>query len=427
MFVDEVKLTCISGKGGNGAATFRREKYVPFGGPSGGDGGRGGSIIFVADENLSTLLDFKYLKKITAKNGENGRTKNQYGACAEDTYVKVPVGSTVYDNDTGLVIVDLTVHGQEFVLCKGGRGGRGNIHFATSRNKAPEFSENGEPGETKNIRIELKVLADVGLVGFPSVGKSTLISRVSNATPRIASYHFTTLNPHLGLVRSKDGRSFVMADLPGLIEGASQGLGLGIRFLKHIERCRVIVHVIDMAKTDGRDPYTDYVTIRNELKAYKMRLLDRPEIIVANKMDNEDAKANLEEFKSHFDNDVQVIEISALTNQGLDKLVYKICDTLEVTNFFDIYEEDEIDDVVTYTFNPIDPGFKVTKSPDGIFDVTGDKIDKIMSMTNFMQEQSISRFARKLRSIGVDQALREAGVKNGDTVRVNDYEFEFVD
>ncbi len=426
MFVDEVKIKCISGKGGNGAATFRREKYVPFGGPSGGDGGRGGSVYFVANSNIATLLDFKYISRIKAQDGENGRIKNQYGKSADDLFIKVPVGSTIIDDTTNLILADLTVDGQEFLVCKGGRGGRGNTHFATSRNQAPEYSENGEPGEEKIIRIDLKVLADVGLVGFPSVGKSTIISCVSNARPAIAEYHFTTLNPHLGIVRVDNEKSFVMADLPGLIEGASQGLGLGIRFLKHIERCRVILHVVDMAGSEGRDPYDDYLKIRNELSEYKMRLLERPEIIVANKMDLPGALENLEAFKAHF-TDKTIVPISAVTNTGLKELVYATYEVLQNTNFFDIYEEDEVDEVVEYTFDFDAPGFKVEKGDDGIFNVTGEKIDKLIAMTNFNQETSVTRFARKIRSIGVDEALRQAGVKNGDVVRINDYEFEFLD
>ena len=297
MFVDDVKLVVKAGNGGNGAVSFRHEKYIAKGGPYGGDGGKGGSIIFVGDEGLTTLLDFKYKRKITAKNGENGMTKNCFGKDATDVYIKVPVGSVVYDLTNNIVIADITKHNQQAIIAKGGRGGRGNSSFATARIPAPEFAENGEPGEEKEIRIELKVLADVGLVGFPSVGKSTLISICSACKPKIADYHFTTLVPNLGVVQVKDGRSFVMADLPGLIEGASNGAGLGFQFLKHIERTRVIVHVIDMSGLEGRDPIVDYQKINNELVTYNPKLMLRPQIVVANKMDLPSSKESFIKFK----------------------------------------------------------------------------------------------------------------------------------
>ena len=348
MFVDLVKMEVEAGKGGDGIVAYRRELKVDRGGPFGGSGGIGGSIIFVGDEGLSTLLDLRYNRVLKATPGEKGRTKGQTGACAEHTYVRVPVGTVIYDDTTGRVIGDITAHKQEVLVAKGGRGGRGNMAFATGIIKCPDYCEKGEPGEKKVIRCELKILADCGLVGFPSVGKSTLISAVSAARPKIAAYHFTTIVPNLGMVEVADGRSFVMADLPGIIEGAHQGAGLGLQFLRHIERCRVIVHIIDMAATDGRNPYEDYVIINKELESYKMNLSKRPMIIVANKMDQEAAKANLIEFKKKVD--LPIIEISAYTKQNLNELLYKIADTLDVTDEFSLFEEDEIDEEVEYGY-----------------------------------------------------------------------------
>ena len=323
MFVDDVSLVVKAGNGGNGAVSFRHEKYVAKGGPYGGDGGKGGSIIFVGDEGLTTLIDFKYKRRIVAKNGENGMTKNMFGHDAEDIFIKVPVGSVVFDKINNIVIADITKHNQQVVICKGGKGGRGNSSFATSKIPAPQFAENGEPGEEKEIRIELRVLADVGLVGFPSVGKSTLISVTSAAKPKIADYHFTTLVPNLGVVRVKDGRSFVMADLPGLIEGASNGAGLGFQFLKHIQRTRVIVHIVDMSCIEGRNPIDDYKKINKELENYDKKLMLRPQVVVANKMDLEGSKENLINFKQEFPN-IKIIPISAYVRSNLDELLYTI-------------------------------------------------------------------------------------------------------
>lgn len=426
MFVDEVKVELFAGKGGNGIVAFRRELKVEKGGPFGGNGGDGGSIIFIGDENLSTLLDLRYSKIIKGNNGENGRNKGQYGACAEDTYVRVPLGTTIIDDDTNLVIGDITKHKQEVLVCKGGRGGRGNMAFASGINKCPDFAEKGEPGEHRFVKCELKVLADCGLVGFPSVGKSTLISAVSKARPKIAAYHFTTLKPNLGVVSTSDGRGFVMADLPGIIEGASAGAGLGLQFLRHIERCRVIVHVIDMAATDMRDPISDYHIINNELKEYKMNLSKRPQIVVANKMDMPDAKENLIRFKQELP-DVEIIEISALTYENLDQLLYKIADLLEVTNEFSLFEEDEIDEVVTYKFEKKEKPYTIRRDSDGSYVVEGKELKKLFDMTDLENDSAMRRFARQLRSFGVDDELRRLGVKNGDTVHIFDITFEFID
>lgn len=422
MFVDEVKIKVTSGAGGNGIISYRREKYVEFGGPWGGSGGNGGSIIFVGDEGMSTLLDFRYNRHIKGNPGERGMSKGMNGKNATDTYVKVPLGSTIYDDDLDKVIGDITVDKQEIVVAKGGRGGRGNIAFATHKNPCPAICEKGEAGTEKNLRIELKVLADCGLVGYPSVGKSTLISAISNSKPKIAAYHFTTLSPNLGVVGVPDGRSFVVADLPGLIEGASQGLGLGLEFLRHIERCRVIVHVIDMARTDGRDPYDDYVKIRHELEEYKLDLLKRPEIIVANKMDVEGAKENLEEFKKHVDK--EIFPISAYTKEGLTPLLYRIRDLLDVTPNFTMYEDKDF--VKEYNFTPEEEKYKIEKV-DGVYNITGSGLKRLFEMTDFSSYEATRRFARQLKTMGIDEDLRKLGVQNGDIVKIFDYEFEFID
>lgn len=316
MFVDEVNIKVEAGDGGDGCTAFRREKYVPMGGPYGGNGGHGSDIIFKVDEGLHTLLDLRYQKTIKGKKGENGRGKNQHGKGAAPIIIKVPQGTVVTDIDTNLVIADLSRKDQEELIAKGGRGGRGNTAFKTQTNTAPNYSEKGEEGEKRNLKVEVKLLADVGLVGLPSVGKSTIISCVSKSKPKIASYHFTTLTPNLGVVKSSSGDSFVMADLPGLIEGASLGEGLGDKFLRHIERTRIIAHVIDMSGSEMRDPYADYCLINKELKEFNEKLMDKPQIIIANKMDLENAKENLEEFKKKVD--CEIYEVSAATNTGQD-------------------------------------------------------------------------------------------------------------
>ena len=342
-------------------------------------------------------------------------------------FLLIRVGTIVYDNTTNLIIADLTENGQRAVIAKGGRGGRGNIHFATPRNTAPELAENGELGQKREVRVELKVLADVGLVGFPSVGKSTLISVVSACKPKIAAYHFTTLVPNLGVVGVPDGRSFVMADLPGLIEGAASGAGLGHQFLRHIERTRVILHVIDMSGMEGRDPYEDYVTINNELAQYRYKLLERPQIVVANKMDIGDAEENLKAFKEKVGDEVTIIEISAATRQGIDQLLYKTADLLEKTPQFPLYDEEEVEQSVTYKFKPEEAKFHISRGDDGVYVVTGAHVEKIFHQTDFNREASVMRFARQLRQIGVDQALRDLGVEDGDLVRILNFEFEFKD
>lgn len=432
-FLDYAKVKLIAGKGGDGMVAFRREKYVPDGGPAGGDGGNGGSIIFKVDSGLRTLLDFRYKKIFKGNNGENGMSKSMYGRGAKDTYVLVPPGTIVRNAETNELIVDMTEIGQEAIIAKGGRGGRGNKKFATHKNPAPEVAENGEPGEEINVLLELKVLADVGLVGFPSVGKSTLLSVVSSAKPKIAAYHFTTLVPNLGMVQvPQTSEQFVMADLPGLIEGASSGVGLGIQFLKHIERTRVILHIIDMAATDGRDPFDDFEKINYELQQYELRLLERPMIIVANKMDMPEATENLALFKQKLkkqypDQEFPIFEISAYQNNGLEPLLMETAKVLENTPAFPLFIEEvpQLENVV-YTLETTQE-FTISRDDDSTWVLSGEKLEKLFTMTNFAHDESIMRFARQLRSMGVDEALRKRGAKNGDLVRIQSFEFEFVD
>lgn len=435
MFLDTAKISVKAGRGGDGMVAFRREKYVPDGGPWGGDGGRGGNVIFVVDEGLRTLMDFRYNRKFKAKDGEKGMTKGMHGKGAQDLYVKVPQGTTVRDAETGKVLTDLIGNGQEFVVARGGRGGRGNIRFATPRNPAPEIAENGEPGEERQLELELKILADVGLVGFPSVGKSTLLSVVSAAKPKIGAYHFTTIVPNIGMVRTKSGESFVMADLPGLIEGAHQGVGLGTQFLRHIERTRVILHVIDMSASEGRDPFEDYKTINNELESYNLRLMERPQIIVANKMDMPESQENLKTFKEQlakdydeFDELPMIFPISSIAHQGLENLLEATSELLDNTDEFLLYDESDMqDDEVYYGFNPDERPFDISRDDDATWVLSGEKLEKLFVMTNLERDESLMKFARQLRGMGVDDALRQRGAKDGDIVRIGNFEFEFVD
>lgn len=431
MFLDQVTVNVKAGDGGNGMVAFRREKYVPDGGPAGGDGGIGGDVIFVVDEGLRTLMDFRYNRHFKAKNGENGMSKGMHGKGAEDLIVEVPPGTIVKDKESGQLLADLTENNQQAVVVKGGRGGRGNIRFATPRNPAPEISENGEPGEEKEIELELKVLADVGLIGFPSVGKSTLLSIVSAARPKIGAYHFTTIVPNLGMVDTGDGRSFVLADMPGLIEGASQGVGLGIEFLRHIERTRVLLHVVDMSGMEGRDPFEDYQTINTELSEYDLKLRERPQLVLANKMDMPQAEENLVEFKKKIEeqgNEVEIFEVSALQKKGLTAILSRTADLLEETPEFPLYdEENQEEERVLYKHVPEAKEFDITRDPDGTWVLSGEKLEKLFQMTNLERDESIMRFSRQLRGMGIDKALRERGAKNGDTVRIGDFAFEFVE
>ena len=422
MFVDEVKIKVIAGSGGDGCTAFRREKYVPNGGPNGGNGGRGGNIIFKVDKGLRTLLDLKYQKEIKGKRGEHGSGKNQYGKNAEDVIIKVPEGTTVTDLETGVIIADLVKDGDSAIIAYGGRGGRGNKAFATPTNPAPDISEHGEPGEERNIKVELKMIADVGLVGLPSVGKSTILSKISNANPKIAAYHFTTLSPNLGVVKTKDERVFVVADLPGLIEGASKGEGLGDKFLRHIERTRIICHVIDMSGSEGRDPYDDYLLINKELEEFSKKLINKKQIIIANKMDIEGAEKNLEEFKKKVNE--KVFPIVAINNEGLNDLIKYIADVLDEIDIEPLYEENEIESHVLYKFKKEKP-FTITKEDAWI--VRGDTVEKLFKMTKFNTNDGTLRFARKLKQMGIDDELKKLGAKEGDTVRILDYEFTYIE
>ncbi len=420
MFVDEVIIEATAGHGGDGCMAFRREKYIPMGGPFGGNGGKGGDIIFKADEGLRTLIDLRYQKHVKGEPGLNGSGKNKNGANADDTVIKVPVGTTVKDNETGMVIGDLIKHGQEVIVSYGGRGGRGNVTLATKSNPCPSYAERGEPGESRKIKVELRMLADVGLVGLPSVGKSTILSMITNANPKIASYHFTTLSPNLGVVTTNDF-SYTVADLPGLIEGASEGLGLGTKFLKHIERTKIIAHVIDMSGIEGRDPYEDYLTIRKELEKFSSKLLTKPEIIIANKMDIPESKNNLKKFKEKIT--LPIYEISAINNDGLDKVINALKEQVKNTKEEVLFEPDIQESHVLYKFKKEKP-FTIVKEKD-IYIIKGEVVEKLFKMTNFNTEEALLRFSTKLRKMGIDEELEKMGIKEGDIVRILDYEFEY--
>ncbi len=424
MFIDEVKMKLVAGKGGDGCTSFRREKYIPMGGPDGGSGGKGGDIVFVVDEGLKTLVDLKFHKIMKAEKGENGKGKNRRGKNALDIYIKVPAGTTVYDDDTGLILADLLHQNDSVIVAHGGRGGRGNVSFATHENPAPEFSELGEPGEIRYIKCELKLLADVGLVGMPSVGKSTLLSSVTSANPKIASYHFTTLSPNLGVVTLKDQRTFILADLPGMIEGASEGVGLGHKFLRHASRTRILAYVIDMAATEGRDPIEDYEIIRREIVSYNDVLAQKKEIIIANKSDQEGFMENLRRFEEKYP-DKTIFPISALTKEGLEGLMLYLRDTLDELKEESLYDEEEYESTIVYRFQNEKP-YTITKE-DGIWVLKGAEIEKLFSMTRFSEQEAVERFGRKLKGMGIDNELERLGAKRGDEVQILDYIFEWRD
>lgn len=431
MFVDKAKIYVKGGDGGDGIVAFRREKYVPDGGPAGGDGGKGGDVIFRVDEGLRTLMDFRYQRHFKADRGIKGRNKSQHGANAENMIVRIPPGTIVIDDDSGEVLADLTRHGQQIVVARGGRGGRGNTRFATPKNPAPELAEHGEEGQERYVTLELKVMADVGLVGFPSVGKSTLLSVVSAAQPKIGAYHFTTITPNLGVVDVSEGRSFVMADLPGLIEGASEGVGLGHEFLRHIERTRVIIHVVDMAGSEGRDPFDDWQKINNELKQYNAHLEDRPQIVAANKMDMPDAEQNLELFKEQISEvrpDLIIMPISSLTRKGVQELLYRAADLLDqIPQAPAIEEVTEINERKVYKLESKDDNSFTIKRDNEDFVVECPKVERMMKRMQLNTHDAILKLARTLRHMGIDDALRERGAKDGSIVRIADFEFEFVE
>ena len=427
MFVDEVVIKVIAGKGGDGCTAFRREKYVEMGGPYGGNGGHGGDIIFMVDEGLHTLLDLRYQKTLKAPKGENGKGKNQHGKGALPLIVKVPLGTVITDLDTGFILGDLKEKDSKVVVAKGGRGGRGNTAFKTQTNTAPNFSENGEEGEEKNLKVEVKMLADVGLVGLPSVGKSTIISCVSRSKPKIAAYHFTTLTPNLGVSRSSSGKSFVIADLPGLIEGASKVEGLGDKFLRHIERTKVIAHVIDMAATEGRDPYEDYLLINKELEEFNPKLLKKPQIIIANKMDVDTFSDNLDKFIEKLNNkDIKIFKVSAATNKGLTEVIDALAEILDNTPDAPLFDEDDFESHVLYKFKREEP-YTITHDEEDLWTISGKEIEKLFKMTKFSSEEGMLRFTKKLRRMGIDDKLRELGAKEGDQVRILDFYFDYKD
>ena len=423
MFVDEVIVRVKAGDGGDGCTSFRREKFVPMGGPNGGNGGHGADVIFKTDEGLKTLIDLKMMKNIKGDKGGNGKGQDRHGADAKDIIVKIPCGTTITDVDTGIVLADLVHNNEEYIVAHGGRGGMGNHAFQTHENTAPEFSELGEPGEKLTVKCELKVLADVGLVGMPSVGKSTLINSISNANAKVGAYHFTTLNPNLGFVQLKDGRSFIMADLPGLIEGASEGVGLGDKFLKHAMRTKVIAHVVDMGAEEGRNPIDDFNKMVKELSKYDKKLIDKPHVVIATKMDLDDAEDNLKEFKKAFPNE-KVYPVIAPLEEGLDELIIKLQDMVDELEDVKLYSDDEIKEShVLYKYKKEEP-FSITKE-DGIWVLHGKEIERLFYMTRFSEPEGVERFGRKLKGMGVEQALEEAGARRGDDVQIVDYVFEF--
>lgn len=424
MFIDQCKIEVRSGKGGDGMIAFLKEKYMPNGGPAGGNGGKGASIYLRANQSINTLFNFRHSKTIIAPDGEKGGPKNKFGKSMEDIVVDVPIGTVIYLEPGHEFLGDLNQHGKKLLVAKGGRGGRGNACFASSTNRAPKIAENGEPGEIKKLTLELKLLADVGLVGFPSVGKSTLLSLISNARPEIADYEFTTIEPNLGVVYLKDGRSFVMADLPGLIDGAHLGKGLGLKFLRHIQRCRVIVHLVSMDGT--RDPIKSYESINEELKQYGFGLSKRPTIIVASKMDEEGAKLRLEQFKNYLKK--EVIPISAYTNQNIDLLINKCMNLLEKTPLFPLFDENNIEEnIKIYELPNQGRDFEILKKDAHTFIIHGDNIEKYYKMCNISTDEGMMKLVTHLRRIGVDDELEKMGARDGDTVKLLDFEFEYVD
>ncbi len=421
MFIDSARIEIEAGVGGNGIVAFRRESFVEMGGPYGGSGGRGANIVFEVDEGLRTLLDFSYKKKYIGEAGENGRNKSQHGHAAKDVILKVPPGTVLINDTTNEFICDLIHHGEKKIIAKGGRGGRGNFALAKAGRHALEICENGEPGEFLNLRLELKLLADVGLVGLPSVGKSSLISVMSSVRPKIAQYHFTTLVPNLGVSKTNDGRSFVIADLPGLIEGAAQGKGLGHQFLKHIERTKIILHIIDMGSFEGRNPIIDYDIINKELVEYGFDLESRKQIVLANKMDLPNAKENLEQFKISYSN-VEIIPVSAITKEGIDLVILKVADLLdEIGNIFHISEQPKRK---LYKFE-YDNGIDIYRDEAGDINIRGFEIERLVKMTNFNTFDNIRRFANTLKTMGVYDLLEEFGVEPGELIIVMDYEFQY--
>jgi len=423
MFYDKAKVYVKGGDGGNGCVAFRREKYVPDGGPWGGDGGRGGDVALVADEGLRTLVDFRYQRHYKAQRGEHGKGKNMQGGSGGDLELRVPVGTVVRDAETGRLIGDLTENGQRLIVAKGGRGGRGNARFATMANKAPKMAERGEPGNELWLGLELKLLADVGLVGLPNAGKSSLIAKISAAKPKIADYPFTTIVPNLGMVRVGEGKSFVVADIPGLIEGAHAGAGLGHEFLRHVERTRVLVHLVDLSGPEGRDPVQDFNTVNRELALYNPELAERPMLVAANKMDAPGAPENLDSFSRQLAGRYEIFPISALTGEGLERLTERLAGLLESlpAREPEMVREDE-----ESVLHSAAPRFTVSRES-GAFTVGGREIERHVAMTNLQNEEAVGRLQRIMHLMGIDRALQKAGAKNGDIVRIKEFEFEYAE
>lgn len=423
MFTDYVKIIAKAGNGGNGAISFRREKYVAAGGPDGGDGGKGGDIYFVVDPDSNTLIDFRYNKKFKAENGKNGEGSNKYGRSGEDLYIKVPIGTIIRDANTNKVLADLSEKGQKELILAGGRGGKGNSHFATSTRQAPRFAQDGEKGEEKELILELKLLADVGLIGFPNVGKSTFLSMTTSATPKIADYHFTTLEPNLGVVKTEYGDSFVIADIPGIIEGASEGTGLGLQFLRHIERTRLLLHVIDVSGSEGRNPVDDFYKINTELKKYSEKLSKRKQIVVANKIDAmQDETLYTELEKVAKEHNMEIFKISAATGEGVSELIKHVAEvlkTLPKENLIDI------EDRKVYTLEDKD-AYTITKE-DGMFVIRGEAVEKVMRRVNIADNESLYYFQKSLDNLGVNEKLKAMGIKEGDIVKIDEYELEWED
>lgn len=422
MFTDYVKIIAKAGNGGNGAISFRREKYVAAGGPDGGDGGKGGDIYFEVDPDSNTLIDFRYNKKYKAENGKNGEGAHKYGKSGADLYIKVPIGTIVKDASNNRIIADLSRPGQKELILAGGRGGKGNSHFATSTRQAPRFAQDGEKGEEKELILELKLLADVGLIGFPNVGKSTFLSMTTSATPKIADYHFTTLEPNLGVVKTEFGDSFVIADIPGIIEGASEGTGLGLQFLRHIERTRLLLHVIDVSGSEGRNPVQDFKTINAELKKYSEKLSKRKQIVVANKIDAmQDEKLYKELEKVAKENKMEIFKISAATGEGISKLLSHVSEVLKTLPKEDLIETEN---EKVYTLEEKDNEYTIEKE-DGKFVIKGEAVERIMRRVNIADNESLYYFQKSLDNLGVNERLKKMGVQEGDIVKIDDYELEW--
>ena len=428
MFIDEVVITVKAGNGGDGSAAFRREKYIQFGGPDGGDGGNGGNIIFLADPNINTLIDFKYKKLFKAQNGENGQKKQMYGKTGEDLVIKVPVGTQVRDVETGKLLLDMNVPGEERLLLKGGRGGYGNVHFKSSIRKTPKIAGKGREGAELKVKLELKLLADVALVGYPSVGKSSFINKVSAANSKVGSYHFTTLEPKLGVVRLEEGKSFVIADIPGLIEGAHEGVGLGDKFLRHIERCKMICHLVDVAEIEGRDAIEDYEKINLELRKFSEKLANKKQIVLANKMDLLWDMEKYEKFKAYVEaQGNEVYPVSVILNEGIKEVLYKIWNILESVEREPLEEETDVNEVLQEIKQDVDD-FVITQDDEGVYIVEGRIVDQVLAKyVVTMDDESIVNFLHVMRALGLEEAMRDAGIEDGDTVCIAGVEFEYVE